>query len=748
MKGKEMSKKIDFTPTEFHKRFPYLNDGTVDPRVVGHPSVLCPFLSTVSASRVEMFSSHKKQAMVTKRTEMPAIFSGFEMEDAKYTFNETRRDEDVIIMAVIPRYANIRGMHNSDTPWSTVIYEGCDSKKIGYFNIPAYFLGNNGFGWDYKRLVPVTQGMYLPKDETIACSPGITGSEYGYGVNLNTVYLAVQEVIEDSIWISDRAAEAFSSTEYRTMVIDLSRDMQPLNRNKDNDEDVKIFPDIGEFVGDDGILAAFRPTNVKTWPADIGSKNHNEINTISDKVFRIKPGSQIINMEFIIRGGQVPNSNYAQVERYHDATVEYWNQIYQVFRSIGDREITREFNTLVTQAICFLRGYGIPLYHGRNNEMVTDSLSKRAEFMGFDKGNYPVDFIQVEITYKVKREVKVGFKVTDRCGGKGIISKITPLEEMPRDEYGNYADIVIDPNAVTNRLNGAQFWEQCINHISEIVKRKVLAAMEIDVNDAFDMLLEWLNDVRPNYAQLVAETYPSLEDKKEFLIWIKNKDFIPIHIPPFYWGIGGPDQEGNTHSLKRILELTKKWDAEPTHISWIVRDENNLPITIKTKCKSIIGKKYVMCLEKIPHPHAPGAARLSQFGSACKPPGKEDKAVSENPVRMGEDEIRIMTGVLGAKTMEKFMSILGTSKKGFDELLDYSFNSPTPTAIEKMQISYEDLVNSNGTLGIFHHINRTLGFDTKNPTVTQDDLDFLLKGDEGYEHSEDDSDRSEDLLYE
>ena len=100
----------------------------------------------------------------------------------------------------------------------------------------------------------------------------------------DTVYLSVQEVIEDSIWISDRAAEKFSSTEYRTMVIDLSRDMQPLNRNKNSDDDVKIFPDIGECVGDDGILAAFRPTNIKTWPADIGSKNRNQINSISDKV--------------------------------------------------------------------------------------------------------------------------------------------------------------------------------------------------------------------------------------------------------------------------------------------------------------------------------------------------------------------------------------------------------------------------------------------------------------------------------
>ena len=722
-------KKIDFTPKEFHKRFPYLNDETVDPRLVGWPSCLSPFLSTVSGSRVEMFSSHIKQAMVTKGTEMPAIFSGFEMESAKYTFNETRRKEDVIVLAVIPRYANIRGMNNGDSPWSTVIYEGCDSKKVGYFNIPSYFLGNNGFGWDYKKLIPVTEGMFLPKEETVACSPGISGNEYGYGVNLNTVYLSVQEVIEDSIWISDRAAEKFSSTEYRTMVIDLSRDMQPLNRNKNSDDDVKIFPDIGECVGDDGILAAFRPTNIKTWPADIGSKNRNQINSISDKVFRIKPGSQIINMEFIIRGGTVPNCNYAQVERYHEATIEYWNKIYQVYRTVGSKPITREFNTLVTHAICFLRGYGVPLYHGKNNELVTDSLSRRAEFKGFEKSNYPVDFIQVEITYKTKREVKIGFKVTDRCGGKGIVSKITPLEEMPRDEYGNYADIVIDPNAVTNRLNGAQFWEQCINHISEIVKRKVLATMEVSIEDAFEILLEWLSDVRVNYANLVRETYPTLEDKKGFLMWIKNKDFIPIHIPPFYQGIGGKEK-GNLDSLKRVRELARKWEAEPTHISWIERDENNLPITIKTKCKTIIGKKYVMCLEKIPHPHAPGPSRLSQFGSPGKPSGKEDKAVSENPVRMGEDEVRIMTGVLGAKTMEKLMTILGTSKKGFDEFLDNSFNSPTPTALEKMNISYQELIDSNGTLGIFHHINRTLGIDTKHTEVTQEDIDFLLKGEE------------------
>jgi hypothetical protein len=185
-------KKIDFTPKEYHKNYPYGNDCLVDPRILGWPSCLSSFISSVSGPRVEMFSSHKKQAMLTKGTEMPAIFSGFEMEDAKYTFNETRRNEDVTVITVIPRYANIRGMNNAHTPWVTVIYEGCESKQIGYFNIPSYFIGNNGFGWDYKRLTPVTEGMFLPKDQVVACSPAINGNEYGYGVNLNTVYLSVQ----------------------------------------------------------------------------------------------------------------------------------------------------------------------------------------------------------------------------------------------------------------------------------------------------------------------------------------------------------------------------------------------------------------------------------------------------------------------------------------------------------------------------------------------------------------------------
>ena len=701
--------KIDFTPEEFRKRFPYLNDVNADHRLLGHPAILNPMVEGVSGSRLDMFASHRKQALVVDGQEIPQIISGYEMEEAKYTFNETRRDEDVIVKAIIPRYQNVMGMKNENNPWVTVIYQGCQSKAYGYFNIPQYHLCTDGFGFRYRKCMGVKINQYLAKDEVVACSSSIEGNQYKYGVNLNTCYMTVQENIEDSMWISDRAAKALASEEYRRVVIDISRDMRPLSRNGKGEE-VKIFPDIGEYVGEDGVLCAFRPTSYITCGADMDEESLQSVNRLTDVVRIIKPGSQILNMEFLVKGSSIHNSNFVQVERYHQATLDYYREIVTFYQEhIKNEKITREFNTLVTEAIKFLVG------HGQRIPRFDDGLGSKTEIQGWIN-NYPVEFIQVAITYRKKREVSLGFKITDRHGGKGVISKITPLEQMPRDEYGNYADLVMDPNSVCARNNPAQFYEQGINHISEIVKRRIVEEAEKDIEKAFATLIEYLTDIRPNYAKLVEETHPSLLDKKKLLKWIKE-NYIVIHIPPFYNGM----------SLEKITEIAKKWNALPTHLTWICRDENQQAVKVVSEQKSIIGKKYVLCLEKIPHSHAPGMSYVSHYGSPSEPPSSEKnkKPVSEKPVRFGEDEVRISIGVVGSDVMKRFLSIMGMSMKGYDELITRGMKSESPTNIDRFDLTDDQLRRSDSMISMFHHITSILGIDTHHTKVTEEDLEWL-----------------------
>ena len=716
--------KIDTTPIEFRYHFPYLNDCNADHRLIGYPGILNPFVQFVSGSRLDMLSSHRRQALNILGAQLPQIISGYEKGDGDFTFNDTRREEDVIVEALVPRYESVPGMKSENNPWVTVIYKGCQSKAYGYFNIPQYHLCTDGFGFRYRKMSSVQVGKFIPQEEVIACSMAIEGNQYKYGVNLNTCYMTVQENIEDSMWISDRAAEALASEEYRTIVIDIKRDTRPLSHNP-IEEEIKIFPDIGECVGDSGLLCAFRPTSYVTCGSDMDRESLSSVHRLTDIVRIIKPGSQILNLEFLVKGNPFSNPNFAQIEHYHNATIRYWREItnfyFQHVKTTG--KTTREFNTLISEGIQWLAA------HGKTVPNFPDS-GKKIEIQGH-VNSAPVEFIQAIVTYRKKREIAVGYKITDRHGGKGIIAKITPLEQMPKDGYGNYADLVIDPNSVCARNNPAQFWEQGINHISEIVKRRVVKEAETDIEKAFSTLIEYLNDIRPNYAQLVMDTHPTLADKKSLINWIKD-NFIVIHIPPFYKDL----------TLEKIQEISKKWDALPTHLTWVTRDENDQLRPVVSKEKTIIGTKYVLCLDKIPHSHAPGMAYVSHYGSPSQPPSSEKNSlpVSSKPVKFGEDEVRLTQAMVGSDTMKRFLALLGTSQKGTDAVIETLLTNPHPTNIDEIPLTDEQLIESDTMCLAFHHITGILGMDTKNTHVTERDLEILAESEIDFEDEGEDND--------
>jgi DNA-directed RNA polymerase beta subunit len=61
----------------------------------------------------------------------------------------------------------------------------------------------------------------------------------------------------------------------------------------------------------------------------------------------------------------------------------------------------------------------------------------------------------------------VGDKITGRFGDKGIIAKVVPDEEMPRDSQGRIFDLLINPLALVTRANNAQIYEMMLAKIAK-----------------------------------------------------------------------------------------------------------------------------------------------------------------------------------------------------------------------------------------------------------------------------------------
>ena len=65
----------------------------------------------------------------------------------------------------------------------------------------------------------------------------------------------------------------------------------------------------------------------------------------------------------------------------------------------------------------------------------------------------------VKVYVAVKRRLQPGDKMAGRHGNKGVISKITPVEDMPHMADGTPVDIVLNPLGVPSRMNVGQILE-------------------------------------------------------------------------------------------------------------------------------------------------------------------------------------------------------------------------------------------------------------------------------------------------
>ena len=65
----------------------------------------------------------------------------------------------------------------------------------------------------------------------------------------------------------------------------------------------------------------------------------------------------------------------------------------------------------------------------------------------------------VKVFVAVKRKLQPGDKMAGRHGNKGVISRITPIEDMPYLGDGTAVDVVLNPLGVPSRMNVGQILE-------------------------------------------------------------------------------------------------------------------------------------------------------------------------------------------------------------------------------------------------------------------------------------------------
>ena len=686
---------------------PLLKDTTASVKLLGLEALLVPFLQFISSQRVSMFSSQIVQALPPWHAEQPFIYTGYENIIGKYSFNSTERDQDMYILAVIPKYLENRGIKPLKyNPRYTVIYIGREDGMVHYFHLDKFTKGTDGYGYEnvIMNRSMLKPDLIVPKEIEFSKSPSHIGANgYGMGVNANVAYLTLPEVNNDAFLISERLAEKLTTTSICTIAVDIKANQVPLNLYGD-DEEHKFLPDIGEFVRDDGIICGFRTPTDSTFVSDMMSLSTPHV--LHDDLYYAPPGSQIIDVDFYVGQGRnrvrTDRALYAQVDKYLQPMNTYWTNVIKCYEKVKERNIplSPEFNTFVTRAMAMSIASGIRV-----------PGIQRKQDIKLCKGKERIEFIYMKITYAFTRKVNNAFKLSDRNGGKGVVSQIRKTEEMPTDDFGITADIVIDPQSVPNRMNPSQEYETGINRISVFVQRQAIQLRKTQGDTAaMDYVLDYIREIHPAYADMIVS--PRAHNNPEyFLDTIEKAELngdvgIYLMIPPFLKTIGP----------ELIQRLAEKYHVQGSPVTFYPLDKDGNPYRSRTKCEVNIGAKYMYLLYKVPHAKAPGVAYINQFKVPVKPSqhARLMSLIGQTPLRIGEDETRIGTMCAGADAVVRLMGLHANSFESVKLMCNTLLRAKDTNRIERIDVTTKQIQQTNNIIGVSKHMMSTMGINMDN----------------------------------
>ena len=696
-------------------------DLVVRPEYLGMQTLLSPFAQHSSAQRLLMFGSHSAQSMVIEGSEQPRCMTGYENMVGQYEFSKNRIDQDIVIRKVIPKFnpSAFKESAMDVIPSWTVIYTAEDG-KVHCMDVSTYTFLHDGFGY-YNQMLCLQEerlhpGNLIPKGTKLTTSPSHKGDRWCMGTNANVIYMGEWGSTEDACIVSRSLAEKGTNLAILQTKLTIGVDDIPLDLYGDG-INYKCFPNIGEYVRPDGVLIGLRRNSESTFVSDMLPSRLREAELIHDELHKAPPGAMVIDVDVYLNRQAFEkmkdrdDSIYKQFLDFHKAHEYYHNSVLDAYREFCSKEgenlpWSPEFNTLVVRSACLSNnkkfvGKSIKLYDARD----------------------PVEFITIVLTYAYKRKITLGSKLTDRCGGKGVVSEIRPDECMPVDDNGIRADIIMTPPSMVNRMNPAQameqFWNRAALQVMRNVRTNILgidrdAQMEDWTQDPgvrknfkqiFEYIIDFFNDFRPAYAKFMREIHTSDKDKFEFICACMKEGLYLINA---YRTPNTPED---------VLKVTKKYGIVKTPVTYKVMNKDTGEWhTVRTRKPMLIGSKYLMHLGKLPSGSISAVAlgHVNQHEIPIKPKSKHIKSqnvIGLTPQKFGEDETCIMNMSIGPRAIARLYGSYATSPECVKQLAELLLKEPCPSALVCMPTSTQEIIHKGANISLLTHMLGVIGYD-------------------------------------
>ncbi len=675
---------------------------------------LNPLIGTVASARVQMASSQIGQHLDIAGAQPPYIKSGMELEYGKTTFS-IKMPEDGRVIKIFDLYPRLHkpGLKGDLNPVTYVLYEAISDNPhrdgaTGLIVLPKIGSQHQHFGYEYRPgpvYHKIRPGAVIKSGEIILQTTSVDPEteEDCFGIQCNVAYMGHPGVAEDGIVLSSSILDRFRFKMYHTRVVEWGCGTYALPLYSVTQSDGvtinKVFPDIGDYVREDGLLMVIRKQDEYYNLTELDTRGLSEVNPYMDEcIYALSPVGNVRGKIIDIRvhnnsknaPSTVPYGLNNQPEEYFKARQELMNDIkneYIRLKRAGKKKLTSEFRQLIREAL-FVGG--MPSPDGRDRQEAIRAMYRKA----------PLDTWRAEFTIEFEVPAYVGSKLTGLFGDKGVVVKIVPPEQMPVDADGNRAEIIMDGESTVNRMNPGRLYASYINCVSRDLLKTIKAELE---NAGIEMIENGIEDrIRrlDTRSSVVRECWDYMSDfyrtvSDSMRAWVDETEIDYVHhiatalldraigrshVEPLDIYLPTEDQ---VFLPTMVEELRQRFPQTYGPVTF--QDEYGKTHTTKENVR--IASNYVMLLEKIADDGAAIASgKLQHHGMLSKVTAadKYTTPARESATRiLGEAEVRLMTAYVGSSVVAEILDRStnpNTHKSAYRNLL----KAKNPSAIKNI----------------------------------------------------------------
>ena len=471
----------------------------------------------VDSVRGIMFNTALSQRVVLNHPQHPIIFTNWENAYGdKSTYIKRVTSKRIEVLRKIRKFDEIPLEKTPDQPYILLVYDESKNEcdvivRSAVENMPEKY----GFKYDNSFIDTLKEGDVVEKGQ-ILYSPTCYDKygNYGYGRNVNAMYLISTHTYEDEFMATRQLCEDMTSTEVDVPTVVLNENDVLLNLMGDG-EKYKSFADIGEPIKNKR-LCVKQTISRNRIPYYMRSSS---LQKVSDESRPFFVNGSIADIDIYCNRPreelQVTNYNeqllwyLGMIDRYHKAVVDAIDEL----RNLGYR-----------------MSYNAQIIYRRFSKLLDPKMYK---VRGDNKSVF--DYLYLKFTVQRSQGLYRGQKLAGRMGNKGVVGTILEDYETFWLDDGTRIDLIVDALGVPNRLNTFQLFEQAITFRGGRVVERI---SELDnFKEKEDLLFKFIEIFAPHELKEFRDDYyqncHTDKEKQEYFDVVEEAG-IGINVPPFW----------------------------------------------------------------------------------------------------------------------------------------------------------------------------------------------------------------------